>query len=268
MPTRTRAAFTLLELLVVMAIIAVLIGLILPAIQKVRDAADRSKCNNNVRQLALAVHQYAYHRQDQLPPLGRWALPGGSWSTFLLPYIEQEPLYRMAITMVQPWLSVELRSTRVVAFICPSETSAPNGMCPHGWAITNYAPNYQIFGSNGGDGFGNYGSKYPLGALPDGTSNIIIIAERYGLPGGGESLWANPSPGLSGAQFGWQSTAEPQLAVPVLQSDWRRSNTAHASGAIVALADGSVRTVSAKVSQPTWWNACLPADGAVLGSDW
>src|SRR4051794_39427022 len=104
--SRTHLAFTLIELLVVIAIIAILIGLLLPAIQKVREAAARIQCKNNLRQLAIAMHNYETAEKAIPPYYGivspKGITPGsdrsavaGSWFVHMMPYIDQNPVYRV-----------------------------------------------------------------------------------------------------------------------------------------------------------------------------
>src|SRR5690348_11032769 len=90
---RGRRGFTLIELLVVIAIIAILIGLLVPAVQKVREAAARMQCSNNLKQMALAVHNFESARGYAIPVHELWPYRGG-WLVQLLPYIEQDSLYQ------------------------------------------------------------------------------------------------------------------------------------------------------------------------------
>src|SRR5262245_10869609 len=113
-PACARRGFTLIELLVVIAIIAVLIGLLLPAVQPVRDAANRTTCTNNVKQLALACHNFE-NTFGTLPPwAGSAAGEYGSAHYLLLPYIEQEALFRQA-----GGIAFNVRTAKVKVFTCP-----------------------------------------------------------------------------------------------------------------------------------------------------
>src|SRR4051794_27121485 len=131
---RTRRGFTLIELLVVIAIIGVLIGLLLPAVQKVREAANRLKCQNNLKQMGLGLHNYAA-ALEAFPPAYRASstLPGWGWSSILLPYLEQDNLYRNlnvstavfgggATTVTPANVPGGWSQTKLSIFRCPADT--------------------------------------------------------------------------------------------------------------------------------------------------
>lgn len=186
-----RRAFTLLELLVVIAIVAILTGLIVPAVQRVRETAARAKCQNNLKQLALALHQY-HDQNNALPPGHRSfsnpdKMPFSAWTLSILPYVEQPSLYNTArsayAASFYPFVNPPHTGLSAVVpiFNCPSDSrvTAPqvSKKTNHLVAFTSY------LGVSGRDYSTKDGVLYPdssvnLSAITDGTSNTLLLGER------------------------------------------------------------------------------------------
>jgi prepilin-type N-terminal cleavage/methylation domain-containing protein/prepilin-type processing-associated H-X9-DG protein len=192
-----RNAFTLIELLVVIAIIGVLVGLLLPAVQKVREASARMSCQNNLKQIGLAIHNY--HGANQKLPPGYVATgtyvngttdttPGWAWGAFILPYLEQDNLYHQ-FDFTQPVQNCPAAQTLVKMFVCPSDIAPDTAFAVTNstWATVCLAPpsSYAACCGGGvsttaatGNGCFFRNSRVRLTDILDGTSSTILLEER------------------------------------------------------------------------------------------
>jgi len=200
--SRTRGkGFTLIELLVVIAIIAILIGLLLPAVQKVREAAARMQCGNNLKQMGTAIHNYASANQDKLVPamapfVGQAGnnYPGGPWHWQMMPYIEQDAIPKTLANsnVYYAWgaagsVNGQSTSSAVKIYRCPSDptpsSAGARGNDGGGWPVTSYFRNWYLWDSStmrdsiSGHHFTM--SRFNIGNIPDGTSNTVGVVERY-----------------------------------------------------------------------------------------
>jgi prepilin-type N-terminal cleavage/methylation domain-containing protein len=275
-----RAAFTLIELLVVIAIIAVLVGLLLPAVQKVREAANRAQCSNNLKQINLATLNCNTTYGELPPALGSYphTTSNGTQTPFvwILPNMEQQ-----ALAAVVPGLQVSATAlagvTPVKNYVCPSDTTTKSAGATVGLgAPGSYAANGLVFGtlSPTGAWSGTGGTKIPTD-IPDGTSNTIFYIEKVAYCGTtGGTLWPE-----NGAAFGLTfvpliaagavPAAVPQLVVnPASCTSSALATTGHTGVCLAGLGDGSVHSITQSISLSTFQNAMTPSGAAPLGSDW
>jgi prepilin-type N-terminal cleavage/methylation domain-containing protein len=279
-----RRGFTLIELLVVIAIFAVLVALLLPAIQKVREAAARLHSMNNLKQIMLAAQNYAGVNGGYMPNLtGRNPrTQANEWSFYiaLLPHLEENNVYqaykgRFSGTGAGDGFVIHV-------YVSPADYTLPSnqkGYC-------SYAANGEVFAT-----------ARTLVQITDGTSNTITFAEHYGKCSKSNFNWflleqsSNDARDLSSLQWYRPATFADkgrasvypivtptgtrgsipgktfQVAPSSSECDWRLAQTPHRAGMLVAFADGGVRTLAPTISETSYWGMVTPQGGEPAGND-
>ncbi len=290
----TRKGFTLIELLVVIAIIGVLVALLLPAVQQAREAARRSQCKNNLKQIGLALHNY--HDTHQAFPPGYLYKVGSSsenasgfaWGAMLLPYVDQAPLYAQFNWNVAVWDSANEapRNRHLSVFLCPSDPVSSGSYVEMGPTPENYAMGCYVgnFGPPDLDatqeqrtGMFSRNSKTRSSEVTDGLSNTLMTGERVNGPfrtAGAHGVHVTYETTWCCAVREWDDASDDHGHMVLFQSghvpngalsDDRDVSAPHVGLAQFLLGDGSVRAIGENINFTVYQNLSTRAGGEVVG---
>lgn len=291
--SKSSRGFTLIELLVVIAIIGILVALLLPAVQQAREAARRTQCRNNLKQIGLALHNY-HDVHLTLPPgwIGATAgvhdiegINGFGWGVFLLPYMDQAPLYNQfnfSVSLVDP-VHNEERVQILPVFRCPSdvgeatwqiEEEANPGTVIATLSTANYVGAFgttELEDCESGSGLTNgqcrgngslfHNGKVLLRDYTDGTSNTFVCGERVSTAG--YSTWVGVVPEGEEAMARILGVADHLPNHEPLHLDDFSSQ--HTGGAFFVMGDGAVRFVSENLDENVYKGLFTRSGGEVTG---
>jgi prepilin-type N-terminal cleavage/methylation domain-containing protein/prepilin-type processing-associated H-X9-DG protein len=297
-----RGAFTLIELLVVIAIIAILIGLLLPAVQKVREAANRMKCSNQLKQWGLAMHNY--HDTNGQLPIGARNNPRQTWTMHLWAFVEQDNLARQNIITNHFYVPPGtiggtlngLTGAKVKLYYCPSDFGSDldspsayyqrrrgNYVVNWGNVLYDTAP---APGSRGPFSHVNGNRSTPstttMANITDGTSNTLLMSETIMAKSKDDNDWRGDiqnddgvfkfmtlnTPNSTAADVvNWAILDnDPKTPVSTAGSQHSAARSRHANGVNVALADGSIRFVNNSINSSVWRALGTMEGGEVVGN--
>ncbi len=284
----SRRGFTLIELLVVIAIIAILIGLLLPAVQKVREAVARAQCQNNLKQIGLALHSY-HDARKRFPTANSPTF--GSAFTLILPYVEQDNIRRVYNPSLAPTVAPNNTVTNlpVYIYLCPSMAAPPAPPDAYSTHHASYAvcigssdawapppDNGILVRSNATGSTTLLDRGQRITDVTDGTSNTFLVGEMgfqlrdylftsgtyAGSVRGGNTSWAFGYTSYSiGSTRVLLNTIEPPTALLDRLQTFRSD---HSGGGNFLLGDGSVRFLATAIDLPTYQALATRAGGEIL----